>query len=278
VIINDPEERYLLATGTILRDARRRQIGALIVLNDVTRLRQLENVRQEFVANVSHELKTPVTSIKGFVETLLEGGLEEEDQRRFLQVVARQADRLNAIIDDLLQLSRIEQDIDSRKVPFDMHAIHDILANAVQACEVSAKSKQIEISMHCDEKLTGSVNPALLEQAVINLIDNAVKYSDDGATVAVTAEIVDDELQISVTDTGRGIEAEHLPRLFERFYRVDKARSRSHGGTGLGLAIVKHIMRAHEGHVAVESEYGRGSTFRLHIGRPAGDPQHAPAE
>lgn len=266
IILYDPEERYLQATGTILRDSSRRQIGALVVLNDVTRLRRLERVRQEFVANVSHELKTPVTSIKGFVETLIDNNLESEDRQRFLGVVARQADRLNAIIDDLLQLSRIEQDVEARKIVLENHPIHEILNHAVQACEVAAGQKNTTISMHCEEELTGQVNPALLEQAVINLIDNAIKYGDNGATVAVSAELLDGELVISVTDTGRGIGPEHLPRLFERFYRIDRARSREHGGTGLGLAIVKHIMRAHGGRVEVESEIGNGSTFRLCFG------------
>ena len=263
IVINVPQERFLLANGTILRDANRRQIGAVVVLNDVTRLRRLEKVRQEFVANVSHELKTPVTSIKGYVETMLAGDMSSDDRTRFLETVKRQADRLNEIIDDLLQLSRIEQDVDARRISFEPHAIAEMLTRAVQSCEVAATEKKINISCHADPDLTGRVNPPLLEQAIVNLISNAIKYSDEGTTVSVAGEMIDDELVITVTDTGRGIEAVHLPRLFERFYRVDRARTRTLGGSGLGLSIVKHIMRAHGGRVEVESDFGKGSTFRL---------------
>lgn len=274
IVVNDPKERFLLVNGTILRDSNRRQIGAVVVLNDVTRLRRLESVRQEFVANVSHELKTPITSIKGYVETILDGNMGSDDQQRFLEIIKRQADRLNEIIDDLLQLSRIEQDVDARRIQFEPHPIADLLADAAQACSVAARERQIEISIHADANLTGRINRPLLEQAVVNLISNAIKYSDPGATVSVAGEMIDGELVITVTDTGRGIEAVHLPRLFERFYRVDKARTRTMGGTGLGLSIVKHIMRAHGGRVEVESAFGKGSTFRLCLSR---NPDHGPS-
>jgi two-component system phosphate regulon sensor histidine kinase PhoR len=271
IVINDPKERFLLVNGTILRDSNRRRIGAVVVLNDVTRLRRLESVRQEFVANVSHELKTPITSIKGYVETILDGGMNPEDQHRFLEIIKRQADRLNEIIDDLLQLSRIEQDVDARRIQFEQYSIAELLTKAAQVCEVAARDKQIEINTHADPDLTGQINPPLLEQAIVNLISNAIKYSGAGAIISAAGEIIENELVITVTDTGRGIEAVHLPRLFERFYRVDKARTRTQGGTGLGLAIVKHIMRAHGGRVEVESEFGKGSTFRLCLSR---NPDH----
>ncbi|MBD3401848.1 HAMP domain-containing protein [candidate division GN15 bacterium] len=265
VVQDDGEERYLMANGSILRDPQRGQIGALVVLNDVTRLRRLERVRQEFVANVSHELKTPVTSIKGFVETLLDGPGGDPDRRRFLEIIARQADRLNAIIEDLLNLSRIEQDVESRKIVREHQPLRDILTHAIQACEVAAGAKDIDVTLTCNASLSAPVNAALLEQAVINLVDNAIKYSDEGQTVQVRASLAEWDVVISVIDNGRGIEPEHLPRLFERFYRVDKARSRQMGGTGLGLAIVKHIIRAHNGRITVESQPNKGTRFDMHL-------------
>jgi two-component system phosphate regulon sensor histidine kinase PhoR len=235
-------------------------------LNDVTRLRRLENIRRDFVANVSHELKTPVTAIKGSVETLLDGALQKpEDARRFLEIVTRQADRLNAIIDDLLSLSRIEQEAERHEIPLQRSHLNEVLRGAVQACEVGAAAKSIRIGLSCPEPLLARINPPLLEQAIVNLIDNAVKYSRPESEVRVEARPENGEILILVRDHGCGIGKEHLPRLFERFYRVDKARSRKEGGTGLGLAIVKHIVQAHAGTVTVASVPGEGSTFTIHL-------------
>ncbi len=258
------EERFLQAHGTMLRDAQGEQIGALIVLNDVTRLRRLENMRKDFVANVSHELKTPITAIKGSVETLLDGALSDpESARRFLQIIARQGERLNLIIDDLLTLSRIEQEADRREIALQRTPLQEVLRAAVQACSVAAASRKVLIDLEVPEGLEVQVNPALLEQAVINLIDNAVKYSPADTRVRVEAEASGEGVSVRVRDQGCGIPREHLPRLFERFYRVDKARSRKAGGTGLGLAIVKHIVQAHGGRIEVESAPGEGSTFTI---------------
>ncbi len=259
-----PEERWLHAHGTALHDARGQKIGVLIVLHDVTRLRHLENVRRDFVANVSHELRTPITSIKGFVETLLEEGLDDPaNARRFLGIVLRQANRLDAIITDLLLLSRIERGNEDQRIETDAEPLVQVLQVARETCEKKAQDKSVEIVVDCACDLVAKINAPLLEQAVINLIDNAIKYSDAGATVRVAAMQEQSSAVIRVMDNGRGIAANHLPRLFERFYRVDKARSRELGGTGLGLAIVKHIMTAHQGCVQVESTVGRGSTFTL---------------
>ncbi len=259
-----PEERWLHAHGTALHDTRGQKIGVLIVLHDVTRLRHLENVRRDFVANVSHELRTPITSIKGFVETLLEDGLDDRASvMRFLGIVLRQVNRLDAIITDLLVLSRIERGNDDQRIETDAEPLAQVLQVARETCEKKAQDKSICIAVECPEDLVAKINAPLLEQAVINLIDNAIKYSDAGATVRVTAARERSSAVICVIDNGRGIAANHLPRLFERFYRVDKARSRELGGTGLGLAIVKHIMAAHQGTVQVESVVGRGSTFTL---------------
>ncbi len=256
----------LHANTTDLYDRRRQKIGALVVLHDVTRLRQLETVRRDFVANVSHELRTPITSIKGFLETLLEGALEDrENAIRFMRIVLRQVNRLNAIIDDLLALSRVQRGAEDRDIPLQSGEIRPVLASAIEMCASKAADKQVCVELDCPAGLAGQINGRLLEQAVVNLIDNAVKYSSAGQRVQVSAADEPQGLRISVRDEGCGIEPKHLPRLFERFYRVDKARSRELGGTGLGLAIVKHIVLAHHGNVGVESRVGQGSCFSIHL-------------
>ncbi|MBI3735216.1 ATP-binding protein [Candidatus Sumerlaeota bacterium] len=254
------------AHGSVLLDAEGSGIGALVVLNDVTRLIKLENVRREFVANVSHELKTPITSIKGFVETLLEGAIDHPDEaRRFLGIVQTHADRLHAIIEDLLSLSRIELEAERNVIILEPGSIREVLQAAIEICQVHARAKGINITLNCPADLRARINAALLEQAVVNLIDNAVKYSGDGKDIQVEAEAATSETVIRVRDHGCGIDAEHLSRLFERFYRVDKARSRKAGGTGLGLAITKHIAQAHGGSVGVESVLGEGSIFSIRL-------------
>jgi two-component system phosphate regulon sensor histidine kinase PhoR len=248
-----------------------RPIGVLVVLNDMTRLHKLENLRRDFVANVSHELKTPVTSIQGYVETLLDGALDNpEDARRFLETVARQASRLNAIIDDLLMLSRIELKTEHQEISLVSVKVCEVLASAAQTCHSKATGKNIRVAIDCDPDLTARLNPNLIEQAVINLLTNAITYSPENTVVTVSASVQDraaakDRLVISVQDHGIGIERDQLERLFERFYRTDKARSSASGGTGLGLSIVKHIAIAHKGSVTVQSEPGRGSTFSIVI-------------
>jgi two-component system phosphate regulon sensor histidine kinase PhoR len=259
------EELFLQAHGTPLRDARGHDIGALVVLNDITRLQRLENIRRDFVANVSHELKTPITAIKGSVETLIGGAVDEaESAQRFLDIIARQADRLNAIIEDLLALSRIEQGEEQAGLELTLTGIRQVLQSALQSCQVKAQAKQVQVDMDCPDDLQARLNAPLLEQALVNLVDNAIKYSAEGNRVLVSAFRNGEScLNIKVQDWGSGISREHLPRLFERFYRVDKARSRKLGGTGLGLAIVKHIVQAHGGEVTVESTPDQGSTFTI---------------
>ena len=257
-------ERFLHVQGTTLRDANELLIGALVVLYDVTQIKRLENVRRDFVANVSHELKTPITSIKGYVETLLDGAMHEpEDAERFLRIVANQSDRLNAIIDDLLALSRVEQKAERAEIPLEMGAIQPVLRNAIEVSAAKATECGVQIDLSCDRQLQACINAPLLEQAVANLIHNACKHSPAGSTVWVDAQQQEETVVIRVRDKGCGIEAHHIPRLFERFYRVDKSRSRKLGGTGLGLAIVKHIMQAHQGQVWVESTPNQGSTFSI---------------
>jgi len=264
--LHSPDVRMLQGHGARIRDSRGRRIGTVVVLNDVTRMRQLETLRRDFVANVSHELKTPITSIKGFVATLLDGAMDNpEDARRFLEIVARHADRLSSIIDDLLSLSRIEQEDQEGALETARSGVRETLKRAMDACANLANTRQIRVELDCSEGLVGVFNVRLVEQAVTNLIDNAVKYSEAGSSVMISARRVGHVTEIAVRDHGVGIEAQHLDRLFERFYRVDKARSRKLGGTGLGLAIVKHIALAHGGTVRVESAPGRGSTFTLKI-------------
>uniref|UniRef100_A0A7C5ENY3 histidine kinase n=1 Tax=Desulfobacca acetoxidans TaxID=60893 RepID=A0A7C5ENY3_9BACT len=258
--------RFLQVQGRALRDPDGGLMGNLVVLQDITHLRRLETARRDFVANVSHELKTPVTSIKGYVETLLAGALKEpENAERFLRIIAQQADRLHDLIEDLLSLSRIEQDAERHRIALSRDNVKKVLEAARQVCAAKAASKNIKVEVVCSDHLRASFNAPLLEQALVNLLDNAIKFSPEGATVRMEAEIQKKELIIRVKDWGSGISPEHLDRIFERFYRVDAGRSRKEGGTGLGLAIVKHIAQAHRGQVQVSSIPGQGSTFTLVI-------------
>jgi two-component system phosphate regulon sensor histidine kinase PhoR len=266
-------ERILNIKSAPLLDVGPEPIGMLIVFSDVTQLRRLEDMRRDFVANVSHEIKTPLTAIKGFVETLHQHPVESpEESNRFLGIISKHVDRLNTIIEDLLMLSRIENEGERGEIKHEKSRLRDILHNAVQICRPRADEKRIRIELGGDEGLSAMVDPVLLEQAVVNLLDNAVKYSDPEKSVRILARTVEHEIQIQVQDHGIGIEKKHLPRLFERFYRVDKARSRALGGTGLGLSIVKHIAQAHGGQVTVDSTVGEGSVFTIHLPR---DPEQA---
>lgn len=265
IAVQGADTCYLQTRGTNLLGVQGQRIGAVVVFNDVSRLRRLENVRKEFVANVSHELKTPITSIKGFVETLLDGAMNDPvEADRFLRIVGKHADRLNAIIEDLLTLSRLEQD-GHEGMELQPIGLQGVMQSAVEVCSARAAGKNIAVEINCEPELRAVVNPPLIEQALINLIGNAVKYSQEGKGIVVSAVAASGGVKLSVQDEGFGIEPEHLDRLFERFYRVDKGRSRQEGGTGLGLAIVKHIAQAHGGTVSVKSIYGKGSTFTLFI-------------
>ena len=259
-------ERVLNVHCSPLFDASNKQIGALLVMNDVTQLRHLENVRRDFVENVSHEIKTPLTAIKGFVETLQQGAVDKpEEQERFLEIVLKHVNRLNAILEDLLSLSRIETENDQNEIQLEAGSIKEVIQTAVQVCQPKAAAKNIDVILECPSDMNTRIDATLLEQALVNLIDNAIKYSDQNSPVKIRAGIRRSEVVVHITDQGPGIPRRHLPRLFERFYRVDKARSRKLGGTGLGLSIVKHIVQAHGGHITVESTLGKGSTFTIHL-------------
>jgi two-component system phosphate regulon sensor histidine kinase PhoR len=266
VTLTGSTEKFLQVNGTVLRGGQGNRIGALIVLNDLTRLRQLENLRRDFVANVSHELKTPVTSIKGFVETLLDGAINDSGKAlEFLRIISAESNRLNSIIEDILSLSRIEEEDKQEGIILERMKIRPALESAIRSREIKASEKSIKISLSCPPDLTAKINAPLLEHAVVNLVDNAIKYSPPESDVHVSCRRRDDSILINVKDEGCGISPQHLPRVFERFYRVDKARSRQMGGTGLGLAIVKHIVLAHKGKVSVESKVGEGSTFTISL-------------
>lgn len=267
-VVRQPVERVFDTHCVPLAGFAEAPAGTLVVLHDVTRMRRLENVRQDFVANVSHEIRTPLTAIKGFVETLMQAAEDPEERRRFLGIIQRHVNRLNDILEDLLALARLEQRGEKAAVTLEATPLRGVIETAAQLVQWKADARGVRLGLDCAPEITVKVDATLLEQALINLIDNAVKYSPDNETVHVAAVQADGELQIRVRDHGPGIPQKYQPRIFERFFRVDKARSRKVGGTGLGLAIVKHISQVHGGRVSLESSSGRGSTFTIHLPTP----------
>ena len=272
IILHDEDgDRFLQTNVVPLSNGIGENVGVLVVMNDMTRLRRLENVRRDFVANVSHELRTPITSIRGYVETLLDGAVDiREDALRFLQIILRQSERLSTIIDDLLVLSRIEDDTKKDAIKLEKGPLRPVIESALQTCQLKADEAGIKMALTCPDDIVVAMNAALLEQALVNLVINAITSSKKGDWVRVEGSIVEiehsKEVRIAVKDSGCGIARKHLPRLFERFYRRDQARSRKQGGSGLGLAIVKHIAQAHNGRIEVASVEGEGSEFTLTIG------------
>jgi two-component system phosphate regulon sensor histidine kinase PhoR len=249
-------ERLITADG--------RPRGLLIILSDVTRLRRLESLRSDFAANVSHELRTPITNIKGYVETLIDVGLDDKEQaNRFLDVVNKNSNRLAAIIDDVMSLTKLEQPHTRETLDRSLRSVTNIVRSAVGQFERAAEAKRITIRSDVPEQLKVLVHAPLIEQAVGNLVSNAINYSPPNTVVTISARMKNGKVEVAVIDQGPGIAQQHLPRLFERFYRVDKARSREVGGTGLGLALVKHIALVHGGEVRIKSELGKGSEFTI---------------
>ncbi len=256
-----PSERDILIQSALVKPHRDAGIFAVFVFHDISQLKKLERVRRDFVANVSHELRTPLTSIKGFVEALQDGAVADAEQSvRFLNIISRHVDRMNQIISDLLQLSQIESRESEFEVePFSAKELAKEVADSLKRT-AAKRSQSLEINLPShDPKALG--NRYRIGQALTNLVDNAIKYTPDGGRI--TIEVLDREnlVELGVTDSGVGIPASDLPRIFERFYTVDKGRSREMGGTGLGLSIVKHIVEAHGSKVSVESEPGKGSRF-----------------
>ncbi|QRK05294.1 PAS domain-containing protein [Archangium violaceum] len=246
--------------------------GSAAVFHDVTELRRLEKVRKDFVANVSHELRTPITAIRGYAETLQGGALQDPNvATKMVDIIHRQSERLSELVEDLLELSRLE----SREVKLQVADVPLAVA-ATRAAEVvrhKAQGKKITVELNIPQGLIGRGDERGLEQVLLNLLDNAVKYTPEGGRVTVTGSLEDGRCAVHVRDTGVGIEPKHLARIFERFYRVDKGRSRDMGGTGLGLSIVKHLMSAMGGDVRVESQPNEGSTFSIFL--PAAVPSAA---
>ncbi len=266
IVIAGDEEIILNIHSTALYQTEGRRMGTLIIFHDITRMRRLEQMHKDFAANVSHELKTPLTTIKGFVETLQQmlTTNDIQESQSFLNIIEKNVDRMIDLINDLLALSRLER-LQGTKVEFERHNISALIQNAVCNCQSSIQAKEMAVSVDCPDDLTAMVDPLLMEQAVINILDNAVKYSPQGKPIQISAKKQGSDIDIMIQDSGSGIKKEHLPKIFNRFYRVDRARSRNEGGTGLGLAIVKHIVQYHNGKIEVTSTRGVGSCFTLSI-------------
>jgi len=258
------EERTILVNAVGF-PATGPRLGTVAVFHDVSELRRLESLRRDFVANVSHELKTPLTAVRGFAETLLSGEVPEQDVDKYLSVILKHAERLGNLIEDLLELSRIE----SRKVPLQSAPID--VARVVQAVmngmEPQLRSKSLTVKLVEGEPGEALGDRRAVEQVVTNLLDNAAKYTNPGGHLELRVRSEGDHVRVDVQDDGIGIPEEDLPRIFERFYRVEKARSRDLGGTGLGLSIVKHLVQAMDGELFVESEMGSGTTFSFTLPR-----------
>jgi len=266
VALREGAERNVKVVAETMRGADGTALGIIVVLRDITKETRLERVRRDFVANVSHELRTPITAIKGFSESLLDGGMENHEEGvRFLRTIVRHADRLNSIIEDLLTLSQLEQKAEQLQVGLTSTIVRPVLEAAMENRTSLAEEMKATVKFECDESLRAMINASLLQQAVTNLVDNALKYGGEGVEVKVSAQRENGEIVIKVSDNGPGIEPEQLDRIFERFYRIDRAVSRKTGGTGLGLAIVKHVALAHGGRVETNSKLGEGSVFTLFL-------------
>lgn len=264
VVFNDKGENFFDTFITPICNSANHRIGTLLVFHDITQKRRLDIMRKDFVANVSHEIRTPLTAIKGFVETLHYCiDKDKKETGRFLQIIIKHVNRLEVILDDLLSLAKLEKKEEAKEFVFEKRCIKNVLETAVQVLESKAKEKNINIEIKCDGKIMAMIDAGLFEQAIVNLLDNAIKYSPDKTAISINARRDEKKISIGIEDSGCGIPKEHIPRLFERFYRVDKARSRELGGSGLGLSIVKHIVKAHGGDVYAESSLGRGSTFTI---------------
>ncbi|MFA0759654.1 MAG: hypothetical protein NOOUEUKL_002335, partial [Candidatus Fervidibacter sp.] len=264
VHIVHPEERFLDAYATpLLADEKR--IGVLLVARDLTELKRLERIRQDFVANVSHELRTPIATLRSLTEALLMGGKDDPEVRdKFLQAIADEAERMSKLLDNLLELARLEAG--RREWRWQNVSVSDCVAQVAERFKPFAERKGLKLTVRAEPDLKVRTDPEALMQILSNLLDNAVKYTEQGevSVIAEQVETVDGYwVAVHVRDTGIGIPPEHLPRIFERFYRVDKARSRQQGGFGLGLSIAKHLVESLGGKITVQSEVGKGSVFTL---------------
>lgn len=257
-------KKYIEVVGAPIFNERNMLKGAVLVFYDITHLKKLELMRKDFVANVSHELKTPITSIKGFTETLLDGAMNDsETLENFLTIINDESTRLQGLIEDLLTLSKLEKD-GFKLVRTDIN-VNSLIDEVKPIVDQYAEQKGIGITVDVADHVALQADKERVKQIIINLLMNAINYTSENGKAALKIDEVDEYVHIQVSDTGIGIEQEAIPRIFERFYRVDKARSRNTGGTGLGLAIVKHIVEVHDGKITVESESDKGSTFHVYL-------------
>ncbi|WP_138415361.1 two-component system histidine kinase PnpS [Aquibacillus sediminis] len=258
------ETKVIEVVGAPIINDKQDLEGVVLVFHDITELKRLEQTRKDFVANVSHELKTPITSIKGFAETLLDGAMHDQALRsQFLTIILTESDRLQSLVHDLLELSKLEKEnlrIQHRMVSF-IHLVDELLPILSQ----QAEQKHIQLTTDIDPSVSIEGDPDLLKQLLINLLNNAINYTPSEGKVKLLIEANEEMAIITISDTGIGIPKTEQTRIFERFYRIDKARSRNTGGTGLGLAIVKHIVEVHDGTIQVESEIDRGTTFEIQL-------------
>jgi two-component system, OmpR family, sensor histidine kinase VicK len=267
------EDKYIKVYFAVFTDEDKRAGGIIVVLHDDTEQQKLENMRREFVANVSHELRTPLTSIKSYTETIIDGAIEDrETTERFLGVINSEADRMTRLVKDLLQLSRLDnQQMQLKKMNIDFV---ELVKNSVENLQLAAKDKELSLESYTIGEIPEiEVDRDRIEQVVINILSNAIKYTPNGGKITVYIGKLFNEVYVKVIDTGLGIPQKDLPRIFERFYRVDKARSREMGGTGLGLAIAKEIVEAHGGTIAIFSENDKGTevVVKLPFSRPITD-------
>ncbi len=263
-LISPTDSHFLMQISPVIL-SNGRLTGVVAVFHNITELKKLSQMRSEFVANVSHELKTPLTTIKGFVETLKDGAIHDRQKaERFLEIIKNHTDRLEHLVNDLLTLASIE----SREKPLKMEEVQIpcVIETILQLLKDQIEHQGLRCEVDIKANLPKIQGDAIsLEQLFLNLLDNAIKYTPTGGLIKITSRPENGFIRTDVEDTGMGIEAESLPRIFERFYRVDKARSREMGGTGLGLAIVKHIVQIHGGHMNVVSQPGKGSTFSVYL-------------
>jgi two-component system phosphate regulon sensor histidine kinase PhoR len=258
----DLEKRFVDIGGAPIFNESKVLKGVVLVFHDITELKRLEQMRKDFVANVSHELKTPITSIRGFAETLLDGAMEDEMTRKqFLTIILDESERIQTLVHDLLDLSKLEKD--EMKLQFQLISVTDMIKEILPVIEHQAQLKEINFSYELADAVTMTGDTDRLKQVFINLLNNAMNYTQRNGEVILRVDEAKGAVRIAVSDTGMGITEDAKKRIFERFYRVDKARSRNTGGTGLGLAIVKHIVEAHRGTIQVDSKLNEGSTFLI---------------
>ena len=265
IIFENNKKRILKASPALFRDEAGRISGAIVVFQDITESQRLEDMRREFVANVSHELKTPITTIKSYSETLLCGALEDKElSKNFVEVIENEADRMSSLVKDLLQLSHM----DYEKVVWEMHHLdlREIVTDSVRKLEVHFQNKNQRLNMQIsDEAVPIYADRGKIQQVIINLLTNAIKYTPENGNIRISAQVVDKNAIFEVQDSGIGIPKEDIKRIFERFYRVDKGRSRAQGGTGLGLSIAHNIIKQHKGSIKVSSELEKGSIFTVYF-------------